>query len=106
MAATLDELTIADSGEAWAACGFRVEGGKCAVGSVRIRFSDGPGPGRSLAGWSLRGLASTELDGLPTTSSYRDEHPEAPPHHNGISGLDHVVAISPWPDPLKSVRPV
>jgi len=93
VAATLDELTIADSGEAWAACGFRVEDGECAVGSVRIRLTGGPGPG--LAGWSLRGLASTELDGLSTTRSDRGEHPEAPPHPNGISGLDHVVAISP-----------
>jgi catechol 2,3-dioxygenase-like lactoylglutathione lyase family enzyme len=93
--ATLDELTIADVGEAWAGCGFRVEDGECEVGSVRIRFAEDVGPGRGIAGWSLRGLASAELDGLPTTGSDRDERPEAPPHPNGVSGLDHVVAISP-----------
>jgi catechol 2,3-dioxygenase-like lactoylglutathione lyase family enzyme len=92
---TLDELTIADSGEAWVGCGFRVEDGVCAVGSARIRFSERTGSGRGLAGWSLRGLASTELDGLPTTGSDQGERPEAPPHPNGVSGLDHVVAISP-----------
>jgi catechol 2,3-dioxygenase-like lactoylglutathione lyase family enzyme len=95
VAATLDELTIADSGEAWARCGFRVEDGECAVGSARFRFSEGAGLGRGLTGWSLRGLASTELDGLPTGRSDRPERPEAPPHPNGVSGLDHVVAISP-----------
>lgn len=93
MAAILDELVVADAGEAWSACGFAVAGDSCVVGEVRIRFA--PGEERGLSGWSLRGLESTELDGLRTTRSERPVLEAAPKHPNGITGLDHVVAISP-----------
>jgi hypothetical protein len=92
--ATLDELTVADDGAAWAACGFHVDGEECVVGTVRIRF-DGGDSGKGLVGWSLRDLASTELDGLPTRRSDRAAPPDPPSHPNGIAALDHVVAISP-----------
>jgi hypothetical protein len=90
--ATLDELVVADGADAWRACGFAVEGDTCVVGEVRIRFA--PQGGRGLSGWSLRGLDSTELDGLPTTHSKRPLAEPAPSHPNGIAALDHVVAIS------------
>ncbi len=92
MAVILDELAVADAADAWRACGFAVEGDTCVVGEVRIRFA--PGKGRGLSGWSLRGLESTELDGLVTTRSDRTAPEAAPAHPNGIAGLDHVVAIS------------
>ncbi|MFL5872008.1 MAG: VOC family protein [Solirubrobacterales bacterium] len=89
---TLDELVVGDGADAWRACGFTIEDDLCVVGEVRIRFA--PAEGRGLTGWSLRGLDTTELDGLPTTRSERPL-PEAPPSHpNGIAALDHVVAIS------------
>jgi hypothetical protein len=96
---TIDELTVADEPSAWAALGFAVEGDTCVVGEVRIRLA-GQGAGKGLIGWSLRGLDGTaggggaDLDGLMTT---RSEHalPEAvATHPNGITALDHVVAIS------------
>lgn len=91
---TVDELTVADAPEAWAALGFAVEGDTCVVGEVRIRLA-GAGAGKGLAGWSLRGAESAELDGLRTERSDREPPAEAPPHPNGIAGLDHVVAITP-----------
>jgi len=91
---TVDELTIADEPAAWAALGFELEGDAFVVGQVRIRLA-GAEAGKGLAGWSLREAATTELDGLPTTSSERPPPPERAPHPNGIAVLDHVVAISP-----------
>jgi catechol 2,3-dioxygenase-like lactoylglutathione lyase family enzyme len=90
---TLDELVVADSPGAWRGCGFAVEGDVCVVGEVRIRFAPEEGRG-GLGGWSLRGVASTELDGLVTTRSEQPLPGEAPVHPNGVTALDHVVAIS------------
>lgn len=96
---SIDELTVADAPEAWAALGFEVDGDTCVLGTVRIRLA-GPDAGKGLVGWSLRGVAEAELrdddlDGLPTARSERPTTPEHPPHPNGVSALDHVVAITP-----------
>lgn len=91
---TIDELTVADPPGAWAALGFTVKGDTCVVGDLRIRLV-GPDAGKGLAGWSLRELTATELDGLPTERSQRPPPSEAPAHPNGITGLDHAVAITP-----------
>lgn len=92
---TIDELEIGDDAERWSALGFDVEDGRCAVGGVVLRLGGGGGGERGLRSWSLRGLRSTELDGLPTAASERDERPPAPPHPNGVIAIDHVVAVSP-----------
>ena len=92
MAVSIDELTVADSAEAWRDCGFHVEDQECVLGDVRIRLA--PEEGRGLAGWSLRGVESLDLDGLPTAHSDRPPLAAAPDHPNGIASLDHVVAIS------------
>jgi len=93
-ATTIDELTVADEPAAWAALGFAVEGDVCVLGEVRIRLA-GKSAGKGLVGWSLRGVARTELDGLATKSSDRP-FPEARAEQpNGITTLDHVVAITP-----------
>jgi catechol 2,3-dioxygenase-like lactoylglutathione lyase family enzyme len=94
VAPTLDELTIADSPAAWRACGFEVDGDLCTVGEVRFRLV-GEGAGRGLVGWSLREVAATDLDGLSTSRSDSPLPSEPPVHANGVTGLDHVVAISP-----------
>lgn len=95
MAVTLDELTVADSPEDWAAIGFAVDGDTCVLGDVRIRFAD-PDAGKGLIGWSLRAVESTELDGLATTRSDRKPPAlEVAEHPNGVTRLDHVVAITP-----------
>ncbi|HKG39627.1 MAG TPA: hypothetical protein VKB25_11605 [Conexibacter sp.] len=90
-------LTIADEPATWAALGFAVDGDVCRVGGVPIRLA-GPEAGRGIVGWTLGGIASDELDGLPTRRSDGDAPVSAadgPPHPNGISGFDHAVAITP-----------
>jgi len=64
---TIDELLVADDCERWAKLGFKVADECCELGEVRVRFCAEPGA-RGIVGWSLRDIASTELDGLPTTS--------------------------------------
>jgi hypothetical protein len=91
---TLDELTIADPPDAWRACGFEVDGDTCVVGETRVRLA-GSDAGRGLTGWSLRELETVELDGLATTVSERPPPGAPPAHPNGVTALDHVVAITP-----------
>ena len=88
----VDELTVADSPASWRECGFAVEGEVCAIGEVTIRFA--PEQGKGLVSWSLRGIEAIELDGLPTTVSNRPAPAETLPHPNGVTAIDHVVAIS------------
>lgn len=94
VAPTIDELTVADAPEAWSALGFALDGDTCVVGDVRIRLA-GSDAGRGLTGWSLRDVERTELDGLATTRSERQPPSERPAHSNGVTSLDHVVAITP-----------
>jgi hypothetical protein len=87
-------LDIADRPESWSAVGFALEDDVCVVGDVRIRLLGRDG-GEGLARWSLRGIETTELDGLPTERSQRPPPAEAPRHPNGVVALDHLVAIAP-----------
>jgi hypothetical protein len=92
VSATIDQLTVADVPAAWSRIGFAVEGDSLLVEEVRIRMA---GSGSGLRDWSLRDVASTDLDGLPTWRSDRPPAGDGPPHPNGVTGLDHVVAITP-----------
>jgi hypothetical protein len=78
--------------------------------------------GRGIIGWSLRGIAGAELDGLPTNvateagTQHRDDPRQAgedrrhvrrsqrgqAEHPNGVTAIDHMVAMSPDLD--RSVR--
>jgi catechol 2,3-dioxygenase-like lactoylglutathione lyase family enzyme len=92
---TIDELRIADPPDAWRAAGFRVEGDLCVVGAVRLRLA-GPGPARGIVGWSVRGLGTLDLDGLPTTvSETAPPHLAGEPHPGGVAAIDHVVVLTP-----------
>jgi catechol 2,3-dioxygenase-like lactoylglutathione lyase family enzyme len=93
MAATIDELVIADPPELWAELGFRVEDDACELGGVHVRLDSRAG--KRVASWSLRGVRSDDLDGLTTTISTSAERPPAEPHPNGVVAIDHVVAFSP-----------
>ncbi len=98
---TVDELHVADEPAAWRAAGFAVEGDLCEVGAVRLRL-EGPGRGRGIVAWSVRGARSLELDGLPTLAS------ERPPaagttHPNGVVLIDHLVVITPALDRTTAV---
>jgi hypothetical protein len=99
MAVTIDEITVADPPEAWAAAGFTVDpDGVCRIGSVRVRLV-GRDHGKRIIGWSLRGLpdgalADGSLGGLPTTAS--DAPPAEPAEHDiGATYIDHLVLLSP-----------
>lgn len=92
MGATIDELTLADGAETWARLGFEVREQCVQLGRVRLRLA---GEGSGIAGWSLRGIAGAELDGLPTSISERPLPEPAGPHPNGVLALDHVVAMTP-----------
>jgi hypothetical protein len=97
VAPTLDQLTVADAPEAWRDCGFEVAGEACVVGGVRIRLvgaGEGEDERKGIVEWSLRGVEATELDGLPTARSELTRAPAGPSHPNGVTALDHVVAIS------------
>lgn len=93
MRVTIDQLIVADVPAAWGRLGFAVEGNSLRLGELRLRLA---GSGRGLHGWTLRGVDSTELDGLPT---WRADGPapdgEAPAHPNGVTAVDHLVAITP-----------
>jgi hypothetical protein len=91
---TIDELHIADEPERWRALGFTVADGCCALGSVRVRLA-GSAAGTGMLGWSLRAIASCELDGLSTTRSAAPVREPAREHPNGVKAIDHVVAFSP-----------
>ncbi len=94
MSPTVEELAVADAPAAWSALGFELDEDTCVIGDVRIRLA-GTDAGKGLTGWSVRDLESTELDGLATTRSDRRPPEEAPKHPNGITAIDHVVAITP-----------
>ena len=98
---TIDELHIADQPERWRALGFTVLEDCCELGSVRVRLAASEG-GAGMLCWSLRAIASCELDGLPTTRSRAPARERAPEHPNGVLAIDHVVAFSPALD--RSVR--
>ena len=91
---TIDELTLADDPARWSALGFSVGGDGAQLGEVRLRFN-GAHPGRAILGWSLRDIASTDLDGLPTTPSEAPAPAPPPTHPNGVVAIDHLVAVSP-----------
>jgi hypothetical protein len=98
--ATLAELTIADEPATWTALGFAVgDDGMCRIGRLGVRLA-GREAGKGIVGWSLRDLASTELDGLPTARAEDEPAADDPPvaHPNGVVAIDHVVAISPQLD--------
>ncbi len=95
---TVDEIEVADPADAWTRAGFSVDpDGVCRVGGVRIRLV-GRNRGTGIVGWSLRGLPSDgsreDLDGIPTTRSAAAAATPAT-HANGVTGIDHVVLLSP-----------
>jgi hypothetical protein len=103
---TIAEIALADDPARWDSLGFAVSGDTVRLGAVRLTLA-GVDAGRGILGWSLRGVSSTELDGLPTTLSHApSSHPEPPEptteHSNGIIAIDHIVAMSPELD--RSVR--
>jgi hypothetical protein len=61
------------------------------VGTVWLRFEAGEG---RIAGWTLRDVAGTELDGLPTEAT-EAQPPQPASHPNGALRIDHIVVFTP-----------
>jgi hypothetical protein len=93
VAATVDELVIADPPELWEELGFRVEDDACQIGTVRVRLDSRAG--KRIVSWSLRGVDTDALDGLNTIRSDSEPRDGAEPHPNGVIAVDHVVAFTP-----------
>lgn len=94
----LVELVVAGSDRPWVRAGFSAASAPVfALGTVDLRCEDADRTGRGITGWALSGidLDGHVLDGLPTTVVPSVERPEAPPHANGVIGLDHVVVATP-----------
>jgi hypothetical protein len=91
---TIEEISLADEGSRWSQYGFDVADGRCLIGTVALHFA-GEGAGHGITGWSLRGLLSTELDGLPTAAGEQPALAAGSEHPNGVLAIDHVVAVSP-----------
>jgi hypothetical protein len=96
----VEELALAADAERWRAAGFRVDdGGVVDVGTVRLTFA-GAEAGRRIVRCVLRGVASESFDGLPIAradGSLEAAPPResAPPHPNGVTGIDHLVVFTP-----------
>jgi hypothetical protein len=94
-APTVAEIALADEPERWEALGFAVVEDAIQLGTVRIALV-GRSEGHGIIGWSLRDAVSLELDGLPTAmSDAPTPHTEVLAHANGITAIDHLVAMSP-----------
>ncbi|MCW3030321.1 MAG: glyoxalase, partial [Solirubrobacterales bacterium] len=68
-AVEIDELVLGDEPARWRALGFELDGDDgVRLGAVRVRLAGDAarsGSAPAFVGWSLRGLASDALDGLP-----------------------------------------
>ena len=94
-APTIDSIAVADDAAVWRDAGFDVAGdGVCQIGTVVVRIA--PAEGRpGIRGWSVRGLAATDVDGLPTELSDSPGRDPAARHPNGVATIDHLVAFTP-----------
>lgn len=104
--ARLVSLTVADDADSWAAAGFTVTDGSVAIAGTTIvltgRADDRTR--RGVQGWTVAGLdapATTgtdpagSIDGLATTFTAGPHEPDDVGHPNGVTGIDHVVVLTP-----------
>lgn len=91
----LRRVTIADDPAAWAEAGFAVADGRSEVDGVTLEFT-AEADRTGMVGWALTGVDGGSVDGLATDRAEPvDDRAEAPPHANGTTSIDHVVAASP-----------
>jgi len=94
MAVTVEEIQIADPAEAWRGAGFSVgDSGVSRVGGVGLRLV-GRERGTGIIGWSLSGISGGDVDGIPTSPAHTTPA-EPVTHANGVTGIDHVVLLTP-----------
>jgi len=93
----VEEIVVAAEGSAWRAAGFAVsDGGRLDVGSVVLTLA-GETAGRRIVRCAVRGIRSEDFDGLPIARSegWPAANGSPPPHPNGVTGIDHIVAFTP-----------
>lgn len=96
-APAVDEIVVAAEAPAWRDAGFSVgDGGHVEVGSVTLELA-GADAGKRIVRCAVRGLKSEDFDGLPIVGSDGPAAPPGspPPHPNGVTRIDHVVAFTP-----------
>ncbi len=101
----LIEIQVADDPAAWAAAGFSVDDDRVGIGPVAIHLTGKTTDGhrRGITGWTVAGMTIQDgsLDGLPTSRSDVSTSSASPAaiatahHPNGVTGLDHVVVLTP-----------
>lgn len=92
------EIRVGDEAEAWRRAGLMVGPDGCAqVSTVRLRFVGSEG-GRGIVGWTVAGVSSAVIDGLPgdiASSGPAATTDPAVAHPNTTTILDHVVIATP-----------
>ena len=99
---TLLALDIADDSGAWSALGFAAEGTTVRIGTTDLvlRGSDVTGPASTgILGWTIgtdSDVVPDLIDGITTrVGDGGAGSANAPSHPNGVSTIDHVVAMTP-----------
>jgi hypothetical protein len=93
----LDELRLSADSAAWAAAGFALDerGDAVQIGGTRLSFEPRSGDSGAIAGWTLQGVGSGDLDGLPTTLAAASDPPPPVQHPNTALQIDHLVIFTP-----------
>jgi hypothetical protein len=93
----IDELLLSVDRAAWVEAGLapaRADGA-AQIGATRLAFEPHSGGSGSITGWTLSGLGSAELDGLPTTLAGSSPQPPPAPRTDSALWVDHVVIFTP-----------
>jgi len=91
----IEELQLSVDLSAWVAAGLAPEGATCAaqIGATRLAFEPPSGGSGAISGWTLRGVGSADLDGLPTTLV--GASPPPAPGTDAALRVDHIVVFTP-----------
>jgi hypothetical protein len=103
-AVEIEEIAIADDPSSWEALGFTVRDGTVLLACIRLALV-GRGAGQGILGWSLRGIANEDLDGLPTVESTSAPAPPTTAASALASPGGSPPAAAQHADPLNSISP-
>jgi hypothetical protein len=96
-APAVDEIVVAAEATAWRDAGFDVlDDGRVRVGSVTLEIA-GAAAGKRIVCCAMSGINSGDFDGLPIERSQgpRAVNGSSPPHPNGVTRIDYIVAFTP-----------
>jgi hypothetical protein len=88
----LQAITIGDEPSAWSAAGFTLDDNRVTIATTVIELA-GPDPSRGIVSATIDGLAA-DVDGLALGGASA-ARPRPVVHPNGVTRLDHLVAMSP-----------